>query len=374
MKILIGTTRPFHLFHLANALASQGHEITVVGYMPRSRCELKIDHVVYISLFWKYFPITVLAFQRYNRFLQGWATLNLMKKVDKFLVKHLRNKTNQYDLFIGLSGCAVESFDAAMSKSIKTICERGSSHVSYQQKVMLDSSSEFLDVGYVDRELKGYSKANYISTLSAFAKNTFLEHGVPADKILLNPLGVNLERFPSRSFRPIDNQDFSIIFVGGWGYRKGCDILSEYVNRTEGSSLLHVGTVGVSSFPGGDRIKKMGHVANGDLSALYQKADILILPSREDGFGMVLLEALVSGCYVIASKNTGGPEIKEMAQHYSGIQIMDDVSVESIARCVDAFGKVTQSEYTDFVANVRPSLGWSGYGKRYWESFEKLVK
>src|SRR5258705_153155 len=53
----------------------------------------------------------------------------------------------------------------------------------------------------------------------------------------------------------------------------------------------------------------LGHQPKPRVRELMSQADVLVLPSIEDGFGMVILQALACGCPVIASSNTGGPDV-----------------------------------------------------------------
>jgi glycosyltransferase involved in cell wall biosynthesis len=57
-----------------------------------------------------------------------------------------------------------------------------------------------------------------------------------------------------------------------------------------------------------------GRVSDSELLEEYQSADIFVLPSLAEGFGLVLLEALACGLPVIASTSTAGPDIVEEGQ------------------------------------------------------------
>ena len=70
----------------------------------------------------------------------------------------------------------------------------------------------------------------------------------------------------------------------------------------------------IESGPKDENIIKIGFVDQHDLPALYQKASLFVMPSLYEGFGMPILEALASGCSVIASdipilRETGGDAI-----------------------------------------------------------------
>lgn len=57
-----------------------------------------------------------------------------------------------------------------------------------------------------------------------------------------------------------------------------------------------------------DRVVFTGKVTDAEKPALYGLADLYVMPSRGEGFGFVILEALASGVPVIASRLDGGFE------------------------------------------------------------------
>jgi alpha-1,3-rhamnosyl/mannosyltransferase len=57
------------------------------------------------------------------------------------------------------------------------------------------------------------------------------------------------------------------------------------------------------------RVRRLGHVPSGDLDALYHNAAGLVFPSRFEGFGAPVLEAMSRGCPVIAANATALPEV-----------------------------------------------------------------
>lgn len=56
-------------------------------------------------------------------------------------------------------------------------------------------------------------------------------------------------------------------------------------------------------------IRRLGHIDRGDLDWLYRNATALTFPSRFEGFGLPVLEAMGHGCPVIAAKATALPEV-----------------------------------------------------------------
>ncbi len=59
----------------------------------------------------------------------------------------------------------------------------------------------------------------------------------------------------------------------------------------------------------GHSVRRLGYVASEDLDALYQQAVATVFPSRFEGFGAPVLEAMSRGCPVIAADATALPEV-----------------------------------------------------------------
>ncbi len=154
--------------------------------------------------------------------------------------------------------------------------------------------------------------------------NLLLDYYAPSEKISVIPCGVNLEQF-----RPLDQpaaraaiglaQDDPVaLYVGRFAPLKGLDLLLAAVARLKkhlpNLKLLVAGGDGPRSAGTLDLIEQsrhlgimhqvsfIGRVEHDDLPNYYNAADLLVVPSHYESFGLVVLEALACGTPVAATR------------------------------------------------------------------------
>ena len=130
----------------------------------------------------------------------------------------------------------------------KTVLERGSSHMLYQRKILTEEYRKFglekevVHPKVVERELMEYQEADYISIPSHYVKETFLQQGIPAAKLIQTPYGVDLS-----NFHPVPKQDkiFRIIHCGRLSIRKGVPYLLQAFSelRLKDAELWLIGSI-----------------------------------------------------------------------------------------------------------------------------------
>jgi D-inositol-3-phosphate glycosyltransferase len=149
-------------------------------------------------------------------------------------------------------------------------------------------------------------------------------YGAAPDRVAVVPCGVDLRRF-----RPLDRADCRrtlsldqrplVLYVGRLEPLKGIDILIRAMARLKQSEarLLVVGgdahassqlrqltrlaiALGIE-----DRVTFAGAVEQADLPRYYNAADVCVMPSHYESFGLVAVEAMACGTPVIASRVGG---------------------------------------------------------------------
>ncbi len=170
-------------------------------------------------------------------------------------------------------------------------------------------------------------------------------YGVPPHSVGVIPCGVNLDLF-----RPLDkrasrrglglHQDESLLlYVGRFVPSKGADRMLEVMRHLQGNRMFRLLIVGgddhdtpeakslreLSRQHGlQDRVTFLGRVPQEKLPAYYSAADLLVVPSRYESFGLVALESLACGTPVVATR-VGAME-RILREGETGHLVMNGVS------------------------------------------------
>lgn len=137
---------------------------------------------------------------------------------------------------------------------------------------------------------------------------------------LYNP--ASLSPFPDE--KPQRNLDApcQLLFMGRLGERKGLPeiktALEILMPRYPGLTATLAGDGEIDStrawaarFPWKDRVRIPGWLRGEDKWEAYRRADIFVLPSRNEGLPMAVLEGMAAGCAIVATPAGGTPEIMQ---------------------------------------------------------------
>jgi alpha-maltose-1-phosphate synthase len=162
-------------------------------------------------------------------------------------------------------------------------------------------------------ETAEHQGATRIVVASTFTQRSLIEFGVPPERIVINPYGVDLASFAPKPAARRD-RPLRFVFVGLAGARKGIPLLLDAWGAldTTGAELWIVGHVAPRFRPlvsGHRNVTIKGPAAHLQMESLLHECDVFVFPSYFEGFGLVLLEAMACGLPVISTDATAAPDL-----------------------------------------------------------------
>lgn len=154
---------------------------------------------------------------------------------------------------------------------------------------------------------------------------------IPAEKIKVTPLGVDPAWFaalpPSDALRArLGLSKQYLLFVGAGGPRKGLKYLIEAHAADPSLPPLVITGPGPSGVDG--RVLRTGYLSDVHLRSVVAGASVLVLPSRDEGFGLPVLEALACNVPVVCSDV---PALREVADGHATHVPVGDVDALKVA-------------------------------------------
>jgi len=366
----------FHHFELARELDRRGHLDTVFSTWPWTRLKREgLPHSKVQTFPWLHTPLTVL-----NRIgtLPVWLDDELGYQNALRFDDWTARRIGRIDALIALSGAALKTGRMLQQRGGVFICDRGSTHHSYQAAIVAGEFQRWgLDPPRTDsrdtvREETIYDVADAITVPSSFSRRSFIEMGVPAEKVHTIPYGVRLEAFARIADPRADT--FNVLFAGHVSLRKGIPYLLEAFAklnhpakrlRIAGSMAPEIKQL-LTRLPH-QSVEFLGSVPQADLPKIMSESHVLVLPSIEDGFGLVMSQAMACGCPVIASTNTGGEDLFADGVEGFIVPIRDvDALANRMQRLMDD-PDLQRRMSEAALARVRYLGGWTQYGDQ-WES------
>jgi glycosyltransferase involved in cell wall biosynthesis len=179
---------------------------------------------------------------------------------------------------------------------------------------VMGRSDRFFFRTFVPRSAR---RAERVLTGSESTKRDLIErYGVAAERIVVTSYGVDPVFRPDGPQR--DGPPY-ILFVGALQARKQPDVaLLALLGLGPDLRLVFAGPdrgleaelrSRARSHELAERVEFAGHVSRDELASLYRSAQALVFPSRYEGFGLPVLEAMASGTPVVATRSSSIPEV-----------------------------------------------------------------
>ncbi|MEG9435295.1 glycosyltransferase family 4 protein [Edaphobacter sp. HDX4] len=377
MRIVQAVFGVFHHFELARELERRGHLSAIYSTFPWRRLQREGLPPSRVQTF-PWIHTAEFLLQKYRvggRWLYDQLGYANALAFDDWTLRRIP----ACDAFIAISGAGLKTGQKVQRGGGIYICDRGSSHQRYQEQIVTDEHRRWsLGLPVSDerdtvREEKIYEAADFITVPSGFAERSFIEMGVPREKMRRIPYGVRLERFSPVGEPPTNR--FEVLFAGGVSLRKGVPYLLDAFARLQhpAKRLRVAGAMQpdlqaiLQRLPQ-DNVEFLGSVPQDRLIELMSTSHVMVLPSIEEGLALVQGQAMACGCPVIASTNTGSEDLFSDGVEGFIVPIRDSDAILNRMQQIMEDPALRQRMSEAALTRVKSLGGWQDYGDK-WEEF-----
>lgn len=374
MRVVQTVFGKFHHFHLARQLHQRGMLAGIFSSYPSLKLVAQGIPMNLVHTF-PYLHMAQFAAVRLSstksalsRELSWWVALSL----DNYAAGHLP----ECDVFVGISGSGLKTGRITQERGGRYLCDRGSSHIRWVDQIMTEEfarwGQEFEGVypKHITREEQEYEQADIITVPSDFARRTYIEMGVPADKIKKVAYGSDLRLF-NKVAEPAQDA-FDVLFVGHASFRKGIPYLLEAFAKFKHpkKTLTIVGGVQpeIRRYLQGKSLEDVhftGPQPHARLKELMSRSHVLVLPSIEEGLALVQGEAMACGCPVIGSTNSGSEELFTDGREGFVVPIRDSGAITERMEQMAQDPALREAMSVWARERVVSLGGWDTYGRDY---------
>lgn len=308
MKVYYGVCGKFHAFQLAA-------EVEKLGYLSglyTADKSIYSPHGIPLHKFHNRLDIALnRRFARYLPFFH--CDLNLQTdNFDRWLFKKLEKL--EPGLLHGWNSQVYQTFKRLKTFGWKLCNERSCPHNLFQKNLLEEESKRLgLPFSYDSKRLEMAIEELYvsdiISTCSTYSASSYNDPEL-IKKVRINPLGSNYE---FQNINREQREPLKILVVGNQFLRKGTHYLIEALKYIPDKNaelwirgeVPHEYRLKIKD----ERVKIIPPLTKAELNKLYRKANVFCLPSIDEGFGMVALEALAYGLPLVVTENVGAKDI-----------------------------------------------------------------
>jgi glycosyltransferase involved in cell wall biosynthesis len=227
------------------------------------------------------------------------------------------------------------------------------------------------------KEEEEYRLAHRLLCPSDFTLRTFLDQGFAPEHLVRHIYG-----YDEKIYFPADKKNepksgLTVLFVGVCAVRKGLHYALEAWLRSpahvDGTFLiagefLPAYAKTLSSMLADPSVRVLGH--RNDVPELMRNSDALILPSIEEGFGLVCTEAMGSGCVPIVSE-----ACTDICRHMENSLVHRIGDVDALAEHINMLHSdpALLENLKHAALQTAPSVTWNAAGQTLLDVYQQIV-
>jgi glycosyltransferase involved in cell wall biosynthesis len=317
------------------------------------------------------------------------GTMRAVAMHDRIVARRIENLAGQIDVIHTWPLGALETLKTAARLGIPTVLERCNAHTGFAMEVVQQECDRLgvvlppdhehaYDAKKLQREEAEYSLATRLLCPSEFVVKTFLDKGYNREQLVRHIYGYD-EKVYYPGNEPRDpKRGLTMLFVGVCAVRKGVHYALEAWLKSPASkngTFLIAGEFlpsyqeKLAPMLAHPSVKVLGH--RNDVPELVRKSDILILPSIEEGFGLVITEAMGSGCVPLASE-----ACTEICDHMKTGLMHRIGDVEALTQHITMLheDRALLGKLRAAGLEVAPSVTWTAAGRVLLDAYRETIE
>ncbi len=234
---------------------------------------------------------------------------------------------------------------------------------------------------FVQKFLRRYvvGKADAYIASSTKSKEAQIYYGADEQKCHISFLAVDVEKYIQK---PQGAGNGKILYVGSLIERKGVDLLLKALAKVSTEFSLYLAGDGdqkeqlqalAEELGMQDKIYFLGQLNREELLMHYADSDLFVLPTREDCFALVILEALCAGLPIVCSKYADGAY--DLIEEGKNGFIEDPYNTEAFGSCIEKIlsDKGLCEEMQKQSAEVVEKFKFANIAKGYMRAIEECL-
>jgi glycosyltransferase involved in cell wall biosynthesis len=320
-----------------------------------------------------------------NRLL---GRMNYARLHDWIVSRRIEKMAGQIDIIHTWPIGALQTLKTARRLGIPTVLERPNAHTRFAYEVVRKECERIgvpLPPGHeheynaelLAKEEEEYRLVDGLLCPSDFVVKTFLDQGFPLGKLVRHIYGVDEKIFYPADQPPGDRPGLTMISVGVCAVRKGLHFALEAWLKSPASekgTFLIAGEFlpeyqrKLAPMLAHPSVKMLGH--RNDVPELVRRSDILVLPSIEEGFGLVCTEAMASGCVPLVSD-----ACTDLCRHMENALVHHVADVKTLAEHITLLhqDRGLLKKLREASLRAVPGITWTAAGVKLLQTYREVI-
>jgi glycosyltransferase involved in cell wall biosynthesis len=307
---------------------------------------------------------------------------------DRIVARRLERMHDRVDVVHTWPLGALETLRTAARLGIPTVLERPNAHTRFAYEVVRDECERLgvelppdhehaFNETVLAREELEYDAADFLLCPSEFVVETFVDQGVAREKLLRHAYGFDPETYYADPERRSNGEALTMLYVGVAAVRKGLHFALDAWLRSpasrDGTFLIAGEMLPAYANVLGDRLRHpsvhvLGH--RDDVPELMRRSDVLVLPSIEEGFGLVCTDAIGAGCVPLVSR-----ACTELCRHGENALVHEIADVDALEAHITAVYEDREllRRLRQGCLETAPGVTWEAAGRTLLDAYRRAV-